>query len=189
MDIKDYSIFLTNNSEESLKKLEELGFEICTCCRFENVKWLHFYRRECWDGDKKIEFHGVGNGCENECEGMCSEKCVACTIKESVKSRNTMIFSQVEPMVEFIKQFQFVKTPLTREILVKNGFDSIWPFEITGNLPQAYINSATGITVTYSDRSFWCNVGGHNTIVNTVEEFQGILKAAGLSNVAEHLEF
>lgn len=194
MEIKDYSIFLSNNFEESLKKLEGLGFDICTCCRFKDAKWLHFYCRELTNGDRKLEFHGVGNGCENECDGMCSEKCVTCTIKESVKSRNTMIFSQVEPMVEFINQFQFVGNndlalvSLTKEILIKNGFQSVWPFDIAGNIPQSYINSATGLTVHYSDGDFWCRVGDHITIAKTVGDFQEILKAVGLSNIAEHLE-
>lgn len=96
------SIFFTNNSEDTLAKLKENGFHICSCCTFENAKWLHFYYRTLTTKEPVKEFHGVGFGCENECIGMSTEKCIRCAVTEGIDNSNTMIFNDLDDMISFI---------------------------------------------------------------------------------------
>lgn len=93
-------MFLTNNSQETLEKLKNLGYYICPCCTFKNVRWIHLFLR-----DDKIEFHGTGGGCENECEGMCTKKCIECALKESLafKNRETRVYNELDDLINFIQ--------------------------------------------------------------------------------------
>lgn len=97
-----YNIYYANNSKEIQNELANRGFYICPCCNFKNANWLHFYYRE---NNKQHEFHGIGNGCENECPGMNFDKCITCSLKESIEYSNTMIFNDIDDMCNFIKEY------------------------------------------------------------------------------------
>lgn len=97
----DTDIYVSDASETTIAKAKELGYDVCVCATFKNVAWLSLYKR---DGNEQLELHGVGHGCENECDDMCAEKCVACSLKDSMRyHRNVMIFKDVEEMDKFIK--------------------------------------------------------------------------------------
>lgn len=99
----EYSIYYTDNSQEILDKLKELGFHICICCRFKDVKWLHFYYRTLNVKEPIKEFHGVGNRCENDCSDANSDKCIMCSIKDSITyNKHIGIFSNMENLINFI---------------------------------------------------------------------------------------
>ena len=95
------SIYLTNNSQESLDELKALGYQICVCCKFVDAKWLHYFYRE---EDNAKEFHGVGYGCENNCQDQYSDKCIRCSIHQSLSSNQEVhIFHTVESLDKYIK--------------------------------------------------------------------------------------
>lgn len=100
-----HSIYLTNSNQETLNKLESLGFYICPCCKFFNVKWIHFYYRTINYKDNPIkEFHGTGI-CEEDCEDKSLDKCIMCSIKENIRYKKDIhIFNDVDEMIEFINK-------------------------------------------------------------------------------------
>ena len=100
-----HSIYFTDNSQETLDKLESLGFYICPCYKFYNTKWIHFYYRTI---DSIKGFHGTGYQCEVQCKGTDepdSNKCVVCAIRENIAyKRNIHIFSDINELVQFINE-------------------------------------------------------------------------------------
>ena len=49
-------VFITNNSPEIRKKLEEAGFSICICAKFEDSVWLDYYP----ESNHTFDIHGTG---------------------------------------------------------------------------------------------------------------------------------
>ena len=101
-----HAIYLTKNNQETLEKLKSLGFYICPCCTFKDVKWLNFYTRPVNNEDKlKKEFHGIGYSCENKCEDANPYKCITCVLEESIKyNKEIHIYNDVDECVKSINE-------------------------------------------------------------------------------------